>query len=368
MSKLLSRTQVEKIPSRFSSKPEYVYLNIDIMNSSQSAHFGSGNPEIKYSDSLQYEIIENPSEYEFYFSRFSAECGVLLPIWSPEIQDGQPDINLSVYGCTMTVLTYSSTKYIEYVPEFNVNAPPRPDLSLDNEHYYYVYTYSHVVTLFNNMIQACYADLQTQYGSDFKSKCPFLAYDASSGLFSIYVDQTDELFGLQFNSNLYSMFYSFYFQNTNQLVINNNGLNSVTIGTTVYTKVTQDFPSTSMWSPISTLVFTTTKIPIVPEQSTAPLLLNDDSNLGDNFTNAQTRQKIITDIALPIDKSSDWRGFITYTPTFPRIMNLDSISPLKDIDINLFFKDKSSGKLIPVCIGNGGNVNMKLCFKRKAIY
>jgi hypothetical protein len=122
-----------------------------------------------------------------------------------------------------------------------------------------------------------------------------------------------------------------------------------------------------MWSPIGTLVFTTTKIPIVPEQLTSPLELNDDSNIGANLTNAQDRQKIITDIALPVDKSSDWRGYITYTPTFPRMMNLNSVSSLKDIDINLFFQDKTSGKFVPVCIGNGGVVNMKLCFQRKNI-
>lgn len=343
------------------------------MNSSQTPHFGADNPLVRYSDSLQFDVVENPSEYYFYISRFSCECGILLPIWSPEIQDGQPDPNETVYGLTMSLSVgevsptiYTSTSNIYYEPEMNVIATTVGNLANDTNHYYYCYTFSHVAYLFNNMLQNCYNDLQTQNGSNFTASCPFMKYDANSGLFSLYFDKSgSERFQLQFNSNLYNMFCSFYFRNSNQLVIDTNSINDITIGTKTYTKVSQDFVSTSTWSPISTLVFTTTKIPIIPEQLTSPLHLNDDTNLGVNFTNAQDRQKIITDIALPVDKSSDWRGYITYTPTFPRKMNLNSVSSLKDIDINLFFQDKSSGKFVPVCIGNSGNVNMKLCFERK---
>lgn len=365
--RLLTKAEIETIPSGKSKKPDYVYLNVNIMNSSQNPHFGADNPEIKYNDSLQFDIVDNPSDYTFYISRFSCECGILLPIWKPEIQDLQADLNLTVYGCTMTYSTFSSTKYIEYIPEHDLQLPSDPNLYNDSGHYYYVYTFSHIVYLFNNMLKACFNDLQTQNGSNFSSSAPFMSYDASSGLFSIYFDSTNEQFGLQFNSNLYNMFYSFYFRNTNNLVIESNGLNNVTINSKTWIQVCQDFSCTSMWSPITTLVFTTTKIPIIPEQLTAPLLLSDDTNLGVNYTTAQGRQKIITDIALPIDKASDWRGYITYTPTFPRIMNLNSVDSLKDIDINLFFQDKYSGRLVPVCLPNGGVVNMKLCFKRRNI-
>jgi len=218
------------------------------------------------------------------------------------------------------------------------------------------------------MLEKCYSDLQTKTGGAFTASCPFMSYDAPSGLFSLYFDTTGEQFTVNFDSNLYHMFYSFYFRNTNELVISgNNGTNVVTINTKTYNKITQDFISTSTWSPVDSLTFTTTKIPIVPEQSIQPLTINDDSNLINVSSSAQTYQKIITDISLPVDRSSDWRSYITYVPAFPRYIHLNSINDLKDIDISLFFQDKNTGNLIPVCLGNGGCVTMKLAFKRKTI-
>ena len=81
----------------------------------------------------------------------------------------------------------------------------------------------------------------------------------------------------------------------------------------------------------------------------------------------QQLKKIITDFSIPYDKASDCRNFISYTPSFPRYINLNSIEELKDIDISLWFQDKKSGQLIPVLLPNGGSVNLKLCFKRKNI-
>ena len=351
---------------------DYTYLNVNIMNSSlQGENFFASNPQIQFRDSLQYNIVDNPEDYLFSISRFSCEAGVLLPLWSPEIADGQSNPNLTSYSITLSVVvagkTFSQTTPMIYSSESTATPPSTPTLSRDSDHYYYVYTYSHIVYLFNQMLTQCFTDLQTQTATKFTANCPFMTYEKTSGLFSLYFDNNGEQFTVNFDSNLYNMFYSFYFRNNNQLVIDNAyGLNNVSIGSNTFTKVTQDFVSTSMWSPIETLVFTTTSIPIVPEQNTQPLYLPDGLNMT-SATNSQVYQKIITDIAIPVSQSSDYRSYITYTPTFPRYINLNSEVGLKDIDISLFFQDKYTGQLVPICLGNGGCVNMKLCFKRKNI-
>lgn len=366
------RSSIETVQNDKSGKPDYVYININILNSTQGQNFFSHNPQINYNDSLQFDIVDNPNDYLFFISRFSCESGVLLPIWTPEIADNQPDKNLCVYNITLSVVkggnTYTQTTYMEYQPETNTTQPIDTLLKNDTNHYYYVYTFSHIVYLFNNMLTKCFNDLQTKAGGAFTASCPFMNYDPSSGLFSLYFDTNGEQFTLSFDSNLYNMFNSFYFRNTNQLVVDsNNGLNNISINGKTYIKVSQDFISTSMWSPIETLVFTTTKIPIVPEQNTKPLSFNDFENLTNIGTIPQQFQKIITDISLPVDKASDWRSFITYVPAFPRYINLNSSGELKEIDISLFFQDKNTGQLVPVCLGNGGCVNLKLAFKRKYI-
>jgi hypothetical protein len=255
-----------------------------------------------------------------------------------------------------------------YEPETTAILFSNAGLFNDSQNYYYVYTYSHVVYLFNQMLQNCFNSLQQQIGDTFTftASCPFISYDPNSSLFSLYFDDSigAEQFNVKFDANLYQMFYSFYFRNNNELVINdNNGLNNITIGSKSWIKITQDFISTSTWSPIQSIVFTTDRMPIISEQNTQPLTFSDN-NLNQDTTMYQKYKKIITDIALAVDKSSDYRGLIPYAPNFPRYINFDSSEPLKVIDIGLFWKDKNSGNLIPARIPNGGNVSLKLCFQR----
>jgi len=362
-----TRTTIEK-SGNDSKRPEYVYLNIAITNNQQGETYFGTNPQIVFRDTLAYNILENPSEYIMSISKFTCESGVLLPIWTPRILEPENDPNLTVYTITLGVdgNKYTQTASMNYSSETNVSPPANSDLVNDTLHYYYVYTYKHICYLFNQMLLSAYTSIQTQNGEKFTADCPFIDYDPASGLFSLYFDNSAgaEQFSLAFDANLYSMFYSFYFRNTNQLVIDGtNPNNIVTLSNgKQYIKVTQDFVSTSMWSPVSALVFTTTTIPIVPEQSTQPLVITDD-NLT-NLSSYQVFQKIITDISIPADKSSDWRAYITYVPAYPRQINLNSSTGLRDIDISVYFSDKFTGKLVPVCLGNNSQVRIKLCFQR----
>lgn len=357
----------------FLSAEEYKYLNVNIINSRQSSNnFYQNNPQISYSNSFPAPVVDNAKNYEMAISSFATSCGICLPVWTPEIVDNQPNPNLCTPSVTMTVnvggTVYTQSMNMIYISEnATAQAPTNPTvLSNDSQHYYYVYTISHVVYLFNNMLQACYNTIQTQIGDDFsfQNNCPFLTYDPSSGLFSLYFDQAENQFTLFFDNNLYNMFYSFYFINTNQLVVNNiNGLNSVTIGTHTYTKVTQDFISTASWSPVQSLVFTTSLMPINAEITTLPNQFYDELNMSNNTQNP-LKQKIITDFNIPYDRATDARAYITYTPTVLRWISLNSQGPINDIDIKLFFLDKNSGNLIPVQLPNNSSCKLKLQFKR----
>jgi len=351
---------------------EYMYMNIDILNSSQGQNFFYQCPEIRYTENLIDAVLENANNYKMFIVRFDYDNGMLLPIWSPEIVDNQSNVNLCTESITLSVVhdsvTYTQTTNMIYEPETTAILFSNAGLFNDSQNYYYVYTYSHVVYLFNQMLQNCFNSLQQQIGDTFTftASCPFISYDPNSSLFSLYFDDSigAEQFNVKFDANLYQMFYSFYFRNNNELVINdNNGLNNITIGSKSWIKITQDFISTSTWSPIQSIVFTTDRMPIISEQNTQPLTFSDN-NLNQDTTMYQKYKKIITDIALAVDKSSDYRGLIPYAPNFPRYINFDSSEPLKVIDIGLFWKDKNSGNLIPARIPNGGNVSLKLCFQR----
>jgi len=369
-SPLQTRVSTEIIKKE--NKVEYMYMNIDILNSSQGQNFFYQCPEIRYTENLIDAVLENANNYKMFIVRFDYDNGMLLPIWSPEIVDNQSNVNLCTESITLSVVhdsvTYTQTTNMIYEPETTAILFSNAGLFNDSQNYYYVYTYSHVVYLFNQMLQNCFNSLQQQIGDTFTftASCPFISYDPNSSLFSLYFDDSigAEQFNVKFDANLYQMFYSFYFRNNNELVINdNNGLNNITIGSKSWIKITQDFISTSTWSPIQSIVFTTDRMPIISEQNTQPLTFSDN-NLNQDTTMYQKYKKIITDIALAVDKSSDYRGLIPYAPNFPRYINFDSSEPLKVIDISLFWKDKNSGNLIPARIPNGGNVSLKLCFQR----
>jgi hypothetical protein len=72
-----------------------------------------------------------------------------------------------------------------------------------------------------------------------------------------------------------------------------------------YLVITQDFPSTdTIWSPISSIVFTSSLLPIVAEQLGQPIIFSD-GNVSTPSTSQANFQQTITDIALPLIRSSD---------------------------------------------------------------
>lgn len=129
----------------------------------------------------------------------------------------------------------------------------------------------------------------------------------------------------------------------------------------------QDFASTSsLWSPCSAIVFTSSLLPTIPENSGAPYQLG----LGDNTRIQSTTnafQPIITDIAIPMGASSDYRQFISYTPTAEYRLTSLGTSPqdIRSIDIQIYWKSRLTSELIPLTLYNQSSVHLKILFRRR---
>jgi hypothetical protein len=138
----------------------------------------------------------------------------------------------------------------------------------------------------------------------------------------------------------------------------------------VYYKTTQDFKSVSqLWSPISSLVFTTTLLPIKAEQIAAPIELGEGNLGASSSASAAAFNPIVTDIALPTGEvgADGYRDFIYYAPQAQyRLADLTpSQQPINNIDIQVFYKNRLNNQLYPVTIPNGGSVDIKILFVRK---
>jgi len=132
----------------------------------------------------------------------------------------------------------------------------------------------------------------------------------------------------------------------------------------------QDYSSTdSLWSPVSSIVFTSTLLPIRTESTGAPVELGV-GNLGFSEATVQNAfEPIITDIALDtgIEKADAYRRFIYYAPSAEyRLSDFSSSKQdIRNIDIQVFWKNRLDNLLYPINMFNLSSVSIKVMFKHK---
>lgn len=219
---------------------------------------------------------------------------------------------------------------------------------------------------------------------------PTFQYDPNSGLFTILVSSdylysspvalTPTAYTLWFNTNMFGLFTNFNNRYTgneptgqvNQIIFQNLlGTNKYTDPDTslVWYKQVQDYNSTSsLWSPISAIVFTSTLIPVFPENTGQPIIYGAGNDVANTNNSTSAFQPIITDIALPLNKADDYRGFIEYVPTAEYRLSAftSSKQELRNIDVQVFWKARLDNNLYPVRMFNQSAVSIKMMFRKKS--
>ena len=345
------------------------------------------------------------------------------------IDNPTQNVNLTIYSITIELVfnyviggnpysfTASSTQPLIYVPETQdvAQAPvPVPSTTVTgqdvNTRYYWVYTYSHWLECVDAAYTAAIADIQSQFAANYTAPAgwnlpgpaptigttaPKMTYNPNDNLFSLYADRygfggtaatsygtnSQEQARLWFNSNMFGLFSNF-----NNLYVNLPGerTNEIIIGPILYQNIltlasppapaaisywvmVQDYPSTSsLWCPIESIVFTSTMLPLVFEQTGNPVrfgssVTGQSGNIEAAFT------PIVTDISLTNESASDYRQFIQYIPSAEYRMASFQRSKFEvyNIDIQIFWKNRLDGNLYPLTMFNGSSVSIKSMFRRK---
>lgn len=251
------------------------------------------------------------------------------------------------------------------------------------------------------------------------TQAPRLYYNPTTNLFSLYADSYGygtaengttsiatsqgnilaanvgrEAFDLYFNVNLAGLFANFKNtiersvwatgnENYQRIWVNNYNYQNIAttpvvappgVGNPVPTPtaqksfwvMVQDYESTStLWSPIASLVFTSTFLPIVNEYAGAPIRLGTSNNTATSVPSAFA--PIITDVSLANQSAADYRGFINYTPAAEyRITSFQKgKNEIRQIDIQVFWKNRLDGKLYPVGMYNLSSVGIKIMFRKR---
>lgn len=206
---------------------------------------------------------------------------------------------------------------------------------------------------------------------------------------------------LFFNTNMYGMFANFqnqYWNTTslpyypgvvvppgyvNEILFDNKSFTNIldhtvapwsgytgmpTAQKTLFWVCRQDYASVdSLWSPIASVVFTSTLLPIKTEAVGEPVVFGA-GNLGDSApTSKNAFQPIITDIALGNNFANNWREFIYYAPSAEYRMSTftGSKQDIRNIDIQVFWKNRLDGNLYPITMFNLSSVSLKVMFRKK---
>jgi hypothetical protein len=132
----------------------------------------------------------------------------------------------------------------------------------------------------------------------------------------------------------------------------------------------QDFSSTdSLWSPISSIVFTSTLLPVKAEATGAPVVLGAGNVGVSSATVPSAFQPIITDISLDTSTggAANYRKFIYYAPSAEYRLSdfTSSKQDIRNIDIQVFWKNRLDNQLYAINMFNLSSVSIKVMFKHK---
>jgi hypothetical protein len=126
-------------------------------------------------------------------------------------------------------------------------------------------------------------------------------------------------------------------------------------------QVFQEQSTTSSLSPILSIVFCSSTLPIESNQVSTPVFLNNNQQLGLVGNNAATAP-IITDL---ISDTGTYCPNIVYTPTAQyRYITLYGNAPLTNLDLQIYYRLRN-GSLVPFTLQSGGSVTVKFLFEKK---
>ena len=387
------------------SLPYHVYLDLDVINNDYSSN---SPPQLRFEESRNAPFLDGDSkDYFCSIARFSIQTANTLPVFIPKIDSTAVDINTTIYKITFVytksgtnAATYTETANIMFKPSVPYTSGPLP------YNYYYIYNYVDFI----NMINTCFdklmntgnigSQISTYYLNTF---APFIEIDSNTLKCSITGDKQffvnryngkdfldNPNISIYFNKSLYALFptlpykfnsstgdlnYKLIFEDlygVNSIQVNTNTIATLNDPVVTYInrpgiQITQEISSVSLWNPVSSIVFTTSLLPIVPTQTSKPIVYNSSSS---NFriSGEPNISSILSDFEVSLSPDNQYRPDITYVPPGEfRLVDMYSSYNLNKVDLLVYWKD-NFGNLNPLYLQPGCGAHVKLLFRRKHFY
>lgn len=373
--------------------PDKVYFDITITNLQTITE---EPPILYFNQSRSSPFVNVPEDYFLSIVRFTLDTPT-LPILQVEIVPQQGNVDLTVYNISLQwtnpiapFQTFTQTTPLIFLPQnTSATVPFPPSLTINGLQnnatgYYDIYSYQYFIYLVNRTFTQCFTALNAQVvgaglvlPSTFE---PTLTYDTTNYIGILNVDvlgydtQSPNYIKIFFNPALYQLFSSFPSYISNLTI--NNSLNLQIITNTFGGSNIAPFPSTAplynaisvyqeystvgLWTPITSIVFCSNTLPIVPNQISSPLLFIDGRIL--TSSNNSNIAQVITDF---VSDTGLYKPNIVYNPTAQyRLVDLQGNRPLTNIDLTVFWKDRV-GVLQPFRLSSGSSATVKILFTKK---
>lgn len=382
--------------------PDHIYYDLNIINNDTTGT----NPPVRviFNEVRNSPFVNKPDDYYVSVARFKLETSNTLPIFIPQIELNQVDVNKTIYTFTMTYISpvnfqnYEFQFNIGWTPEnLSVASPPSPT-TLDGQSspYYYGYSYQHFVDLMNIALQACITGLNTTVqgatGSGIPNylSFPFFLLDENTKRLSLVARESvySAVAGLHkvkifCNSpcfNLISSFQAKYYgtnvtngknyeivirniENTNFYLQNNSASPPVYLYNAL--QMYQQYSVMPLWSPIDKIQFSSSLLPVSPSLAGKPEIFNNNTSLTQGGNNANITLSI-TDFQQQSDNGGNlYLPYIAYVPQGEyRFFDLFGNNPITAIELTVFWVDKF-GNAHPFYLQSNCNASIKLLFRRK---
>ena len=147
------------------------------------------------------------------------------------------------------------------------------------------------------------------------------------------------------------------------------GLNTFRISDTYRViQLFQEYSTGALFTPISSIVFSTSLIPVLPSNTAKPSVVDGDGSLISTGNNNNI-SSMITDFEVQENSGYGFSGVLSYTPTAEyRMIDLNNSSSekLNNLDITVYWKDQYSN-LHPLYLQPGCKCDLKILFRKKKI-
>lgn len=336
-----------------------------------------------------------------------------LTIWSVTLD---LSANYDVPGVGQTQFNITKQAYLRHIQEFQNELPPvvpvggiQNPYNFNNSKYYWITSFATFCEMWNTASAQALADIQTEFGVQWVAtgtgasiptlvtQAPYIIYDQGSSLFSIFCDTygfggasrlsasiptVDEQFRIFQNTNLMGMINNFkcfslgfdpLFGREYELLPENifgqnigaqaSPSSTIPASTKRYYVLTQDYPSQALWPVANSIVFLSSQIGTMPENTNPPVDVDGNTGTG---TSTSSTSNVVTDITLPFNNAGDWRQNIVYTPGIYRLISLgNSDKPIQTIDFTLAWKNRFTGDISPIQGFNQSSCSLKVMFAKK---